>query len=48
VPVEVFESTIDEAEERLGLKNQPRVVIFHERKAGGMRIASGRGSTRTK
>ena len=31
VPVEVFESAIDEAEGRLGLKDQPRVVIFHEK-----------------
>lgn len=31
VPIEVFESAIDEAEERLGLKDQPRVVIFHEK-----------------
>lgn len=31
VPVGVFMSAIDRAEERLGLEGQPRVVIFHEK-----------------
>lgn len=28
---EVFETTIDEIEERLGLKGQPRIIVFHEK-----------------
>jgi len=31
VPVEVFRETIDRIEERLGLKGQPRAVVFHEK-----------------
>lgn len=31
VTVETFEQAIDEAEKRLGLEGQPRVVIFHEK-----------------
>ncbi len=31
VPVEVFESTIDRIEKRLGLEGQPRAVVFHEK-----------------
>lgn len=31
VPVEVFETTIELAERRLGLQGQPRAVVFHEK-----------------
>jgi hypothetical protein len=31
VPTEVFESAIERVEERLGLRGQPRTVIFHEK-----------------
>lgn len=31
VPVAVFERAIEEIEERVGLKGQPRVVVFHEK-----------------
>jgi len=32
VPVEDFEAAIEEIERKLGLLNQPRVVVFHEKK----------------
>lgn len=31
VPVEIFEKALKEIEDRLGLKDQPRVVVFHEK-----------------
>lgn len=31
VSVETFEGAIDRAEEKLGLKGQPRVIVFHEK-----------------
>ncbi|BBK44874.1 hypothetical protein STVA_48940 [Allostella vacuolata] len=31
VPVEAFEAAIDTIEERLGLKGQPRAIVFHEK-----------------
>lgn len=31
VPVQSFETAIDQAEERLGLSGQPRAVVFHEK-----------------
>lgn len=31
VPIDVFESAIDDAENRLGLEGQPRAVVFHEK-----------------
>lgn len=31
VPIEVFESAIQDAENRLGLEGQPRAVVFHEK-----------------
>jgi hypothetical protein len=31
VRVEVFEKAIDDIEERLGLKGQPRIIVFHEK-----------------
>jgi hypothetical protein len=31
VPVEVFEDTIGRIEDRLGLKDQPRAIVFHEK-----------------
>ncbi|TVZ39753.1 hypothetical protein P886_4161 [Alteromonadaceae bacterium 2753L.S.0a.02] len=31
VPIKTFESAIEEAENRLGLEGQPRVVVFHEK-----------------
>ena len=31
VPVALFEQTIDRIEERLGLEDQPRAVVFHEK-----------------
>ena len=31
VPVEVFEDTIGRIENRLGLKDQPRAIVFHEK-----------------
>lgn len=31
VPVEVFEDTITRIEERLGLQDQPRAIVFHEK-----------------
>ncbi len=31
VPVEVFEQAISDMEDRLGLKGQPRVIVFHEK-----------------
>lgn len=31
VPVEVFEATIERIEEKLGLKDQPRAIVFHEK-----------------
>lgn len=31
VPVAVFEKALDEIEERLGLANQPRAIVFHEK-----------------
>jgi Relaxase/Mobilisation nuclease domain len=31
VRVEVFEKAIDNVEERLGLKGQPRIIVFHEK-----------------
>ena len=31
VPVEVFEETIGRIEDRLGLKDQPRAIVFHEK-----------------
>ncbi|MBP7761831.1 MAG: relaxase/mobilization nuclease domain-containing protein [Alphaproteobacteria bacterium] len=31
VPVEVFEAALKTIEEKLGLQNQPRVVVFHEK-----------------
>jgi len=32
VPIEIFEKAIEKAEQRLGLEQQPRVVVFHEKK----------------
>jgi hypothetical protein len=32
VSVEAFETTIAEIERRLGLTNQPRAIVFHEKK----------------
>lgn len=31
VSTETFEKTVDQAEERLGLSGQPRVIVFHEK-----------------
>ncbi|WP_421693231.1 relaxase/mobilization nuclease domain-containing protein [Aestuariivirga sp.] len=31
IPVEVFQETIDRIEQRLGLEDQPRAVVFHEK-----------------
>ena len=31
VPVAIFEKTIDQIEERLGLTGQPRAIVFHEK-----------------
>jgi hypothetical protein len=31
VRVEVFEKAVNEIEERLGLKGQPRIIVFHEK-----------------
>lgn len=31
VPVEIFEEAISRAEERLGLSDQPRAIVFHEK-----------------
>ena len=31
VPTDVFENTLDRIENKLGLENQPRVVVFHEK-----------------
>ncbi|XHB98201.1 relaxase [Nitratireductor sp. ac15] len=31
VPVEVFEKTINRIEDRLGLRGQPRAIVFHEK-----------------
>lgn len=31
VPVDVFESTIERIEQRLGLEGQPRAIVFHEK-----------------
>ncbi|WP_018416222.1 relaxase/mobilization nuclease domain-containing protein [Teredinibacter turnerae] len=31
VPIEVFETAIEQIEQKLGLENQPRVVVFHEK-----------------
>jgi len=31
VPVEIFEQTLDRVEKKLGLVDQPRVVVFHEK-----------------
>ncbi len=31
VPIAVFEEAIDKIEERLGLSNQPRAIVFHEK-----------------
>jgi hypothetical protein len=31
VPIAVFEAAIDKIEERLGLSNQPRAIVFHEK-----------------
>lgn len=31
VPIEYFEHALDDIEERLGLENQPRIVVFHEK-----------------
>jgi len=31
VPVSVFENTLKQIEQKLGLKNQPRVIVFHEK-----------------
>lgn len=31
VPITVFEEAIDKIEERLGLSNQPRAIVFHEK-----------------
>ena len=31
VPVEVFDKALNQIEEKLGLNNQPRVVVFHEK-----------------
>lgn len=30
-PVEYFEQALDDIEEKLGLKNQPRIMVFHEK-----------------
>lgn len=39
VPVPVFDSAIEEIEKRLGLTDQPRVIVFHEKQ--GRRHAHG-------
>ena len=31
VPVEVFEDAIDRVQQNLGLENQPRAIVFHEK-----------------
>lgn len=31
VPIEYFEHALNDIEERLGLENQPRIVVFHEK-----------------
>lgn len=31
VPIEVFETTIEQIEQKLGLEDQPRAVVFHEK-----------------
>ncbi len=31
VPIEYFEQAIDDIEQRLGLENQPRIFVFHEK-----------------
>ncbi len=31
VPISVFEDTLERVEKKLGLENQPRVVVFHEK-----------------
>ena len=31
VPIEVFEAAIDQIEQRLGLDDQPRAIVFHEK-----------------
>ncbi len=31
VPISVFEQTLERVEKKLGLENQPRVVVFHEK-----------------
>ncbi len=45
VPTEVFEDPIVRVEQALGLANQPRAVVFHEKKkAVGTLMQSGPGS----
>ena len=31
VPIEVFETAIEQIEQKLGLEDQPRAVVFHEK-----------------
>lgn len=35
VPIEAFTKAADEAEKRLGLKGQPRAIVFHEKEGPG-------------
>lgn len=43
VPAEVFEGAIASIEEIMGLTDQPRIVIFHEKDAVAMPMPSGHG-----
>ena len=36
---------IDRAEKKLGLQNQPRAIVFHEKTAASTAMSSGRAST---
>jgi len=38
VKIEDFEAAIDEAEERLGLTDQPRAIVFHEKEGTALSI----------
>ena len=44
VSTEVFDQTADAIGEKLGLENQPRAIVFHEKMAGVMHMLFGRAS----
>ncbi len=43
--IEDFEDAIRKVEEKMGLENQPRAIVFTKKTVGGTRMLSGRGST---